>query len=596
MRNLAVFSICINLLMLTVPIYLLQVYDRVLTSSSLNTLFFISLAALLAIAVMSLLDGIRFLYSSKMASQIDASLSEPLLKASLVHSGGAADASRLRDLTTVRTFLEQRNAIVVFDLPFVLIFTALLFFIHPTLGAITLAGVFLLAFIAALQYWFTKKHTISAAMSSSSDMTHASVLAREAPTIRALGMVDAVTSNWGGQHAQGLVHNAHASGINAYMTGISKFIRMILQLAILGLGAFLVLSNQMTAGMIFAASIVSGRALQPIDQLVGSWRMIFDARAAWKRVKQSAAQADLIGDVIAREAPAGLVRVDDLTLAVPDKDGKAKILLAIKNAVFEPGTLTAVVGPSGSGKSTLLRVISGAQEGYRGSVRVDSTALANWDRGFLGSQIGYLAQEVELLPGTIGQNIARFMDDASDAEIINASKAAKVNAVIEALPDGYDTRIHARTPLLSGGQKQLVALARALFRSPPILIMDEPNANLDAYSKDAYKRVLGEARKAGKTLIVATHDPNLYTAADRVLLLEEGHVSDYDAPEQVIGRRKQQRQKTRKAANTESSSTDTKPALRIVGEGSHAADTGNNIRSPFSDYGPGMKPIAKDKS
>ena len=597
-RDLAIFSACINLLMLTMPVYLLQVYDRVLSSSSMDTLIFISLAAGLAILVMSLLEAVRFLYSAKVASRLDDTLAEPVLKVLLAKGDGNGDVGRLRDLATVRSFVEQRTALVLFDVPFALLFIAILFFIHPYIGALTLVGAILLGAFAFLQYLMTKSQAMEAAGASANDLQDATALAREAPTVRALGMVDAVTNIWAERHAGGLVKNIGVSSTSAKLTGISKFIRMLLQIAILGLGAYLVLSNQMTAGMIFASSIVSGRALQPIDQLVGSWRAIFDARNAWGRVAAVAKLADADNDLFTREAPTGRIVVEDLGFVVPGRDKQPKIVLNIRALRFQPGETVAVVGPSGSGKSTLLRILAGAQDGYRGKVLIDGTSLTNWDRSFLGANTGYLPQEVELLPGTIAQNIARFAPDAADEEIIAAARTAKVDKVIEELPKGYDTMISTQAHMLSGGQRQLICLARAFFRSPPILIMDEPNSNLDAVAKEAYKQVVAEARDVSKSVIFATHDPDLYMLADKMCVLENSAVTAFDSPEKIVAKRREERNqmmqrakemaaKMPSKADSESGRTQRTPPLRVVKD-----DTMPTVppRAPSVENGADMVP------
>ena len=559
-RDLAVFSACINLLMLTMPVYLLQVYDRVLSSSSMNTLIFISLAAGLAILVMSLLEAVRYLYSAKVATRLDDALAQPVLKVLMTKGEGSGDIGRLRDLSTVRSFVEQRTALVIFDVPFALLFVAILFFIHPYIGALTLAGAVLLGAFAVLQYLMTKKQAMEAAGAVSNDLQDAAAMTREAPTARALGMVDALTSIWAERHAEGLLKNIQVSSTSAKLTGISKFIRMLLQIAILGLGAYLVLTNQMTAGMIFASSIVSGRALQPIDQLVGSWRSIFDARGAWDRVSNVAKLAEAEAEITARDAPVGEVTIEDLGFVVPGRDKQPKVVLNIRRLRFQPGETVALVGPSGTGKSTLLRILAGAQDGYRGKVRIDGTSLVNWDRNFLGANIGYLPQEVELLPGTVAQNIARFAPDAGDEEVIAAAKMAKVDRIIEELPMGYDTMISTQAHALSGGQRQLICLARAFFRSPAILIMDEPNSNLDQMGKEAYKRVVAEARAASKTVIFATHDPDLYMLADKMCVLENSTVTAFDKPESVIAKRREEQsqmaQRAKAAAEVPNESAD----------------------------------------
>ncbi|MEO1748034.1 MAG: ATP-binding cassette domain-containing protein, partial [Pseudomonadota bacterium] len=294
--------------------------------------------------------------------------------------------------------------------------------------------------------------------------------------------------------------------------------------------------------------------------------------------------ADAEPEVIARAAPQGDITIEDLGFVVPGRDKQPKVVLNIRRLRFQPGETVALVGPSGTGKSTLLRIIAGAQDGYRGKVNIDGTSLVNWDRSFLGANIGYLPQEVELLPGTIAQNIARFAPDAADEEIIAAAKMAKVDRIIEELPMGYDTMISTQAHALSGGQRQLICLARAFFRSPPILIMDEPNSNLDQMGKEAYKRVVAEARAASKTVIFATHDPDLYMQADKMCVLENSTVTAFDKPESIIAKRREEQnqmaQRAKAAAAVARESSDEKvreeqadkPSLRVVADQNPSAN------------------------
>lgn len=593
-RDLAVFSLCINILMLTLPLYMLQVYDRVLSSSSLDTLVFISILAAGALIIMGLLEALRTFYASRLANRIDLSLAKPLLRAGIMRSDTGGDVSQLRDLHLVRSFLLNKTAFVIFDLPFAPLFILVLFFIHPWIGWLTAVGVVLMLLITLANQRAVGAHAREAALNTMTGMAGASVMVRNGQSLRALGMLNTVIDQWADDTHKGVEANSQAARINSIYGGISKTLRMVIQMAVLGLGAWLVLNQRMTPGMIFASTIISGRALQPFDQAIASWRTIIDARAAWKRVQMMAAEGMRVAPSTDRVAPIGHIRTEQLGLHVRAKDNSAKIILNNINVVIPAGKTVGVIGPSGAGKSTLLRILARAQENYTGSVRVDETALANWDPEFYGKHIGYVEQSVDLLPGTIGQNIARFDPDAADADIIAAAKLAMVHHIIEKLDDSYQTVIRPGAQELSGGQRQQVALARAFYGDPKILILDEPNASLDEAGRQAFARAVNSAKNQGVTLLIATHGRELLPLIDLLLFMENGRVTLYDERDVVL--RKLEEAAAKRAVNAPQNQKSS-ANLRVVEPSNEVAQGQKPAKkSPFADYGAGMKPLKNDGS
>ncbi|MER9331728.1 type I secretion system permease/ATPase [Mesorhizobium sp. M0152] len=531
--DVGVFSSLLNVLLLVIPLYLLQVYDRILPSSSVETLVYLSAIAVLALAFLGLLDAVRAVYTQRVAATVDRQLGARTFAASLVprHAGGL---SPLRDLATVCAFIRSRGVAVLFDLPFAPLFLALLYLIHPVLFWVTLGGALLLVgLVVANQLAIGRNDALSSERSAVASLAE-QAFARNAETLRAMGMVQNAARVWGRHVAEALALHDRSSTANAIFSGTSRALRMMLQLAILGVGAWLVLGGKMTAGMIFASSLVSSRALQPLDQLIGSWRQIVDARRSWKRLEKAlSAQPDEVRK-LTLPAPTGAISVQDLFFMAPNAaPGSAPILKRLNFAVGA-GEAVAIVGPSGAGKSTLARLLVGAVQPTGGSIRIDDADLRTWDDDQLGRQIGYLAQEVELFPGSIAENVARFDPEADDAAIVEAARRAEAHQLILAQRDGYQTMIGPSDRTLSGGERQRIGLARAFYGNPRILVLDEPSTHLDGSGEAALEAVLAAARAAGVTAIVITHRPSIAEACDRVMLLRGGVIEAFGASSEVL--------------------------------------------------------------
>jgi ATP-binding cassette subfamily C protein len=442
--------------------------------------------------------------------------------------------SPLRDLASVCAFIRSRGVAVLFDLPFAPVFLALLYLIHPVLFWVTVAGAaLLLLLVVANQLAIGRNDALSAERSALASQAE-QAFARNAETLRAMGMVENAARVWGRHVAAALTLHDRSSSANAIFSGASRALRKLKQQAILGVGAWLVLKGQMTAGMIFASSLVSSRALQPLDQLIGAWRQIADARRAWKRLETALAARPAEARKLILPDPAGAISVQDVFFMAPNAQPGTEPILKRLNFQIGAGEALAIVGPSGAGKSTLARLLVGAARPTGGAVRIDGADLRTWDENQLGKHVGYLAQVVELFPGSIAQNVARFDPDADDAAIIEAAGRAEAHELILAQRDGYQTLIGPSDRTLSGGERQRIGLARAFYGSPRILVLDEPSTHLDGTGEAALEAVLAAAKAAGVTMVVITHRPSIAASCDRVMLLRGGAIEAFGPSSEVL--------------------------------------------------------------
>lgn len=546
------FSAAMNTLVLILPLYMLQVYDRVLPAANLDTLAYLSLLALSSLLLFGVLEVVRSVYASQLAARLDVSLgASSFLAAMSGPRAGLGDVQALRDLATLRGFIASRTIFFLFDLPFGPIFVGLLYFVHPLLFLVTVIGAVLMVAIAVLNQIASSRPSKEAADNLSASMNSAQAFARNFETVRALGMVSNAIEFWGIRFSDSLHASDGLARINAFYGGVSRTTRSVLQIAILGVGAYLVLHNEMTAGMIFASSMISARALQPLDQIVGSWRQITDANLAWKRLSVSQSGPDKQENP-ALPSPAGVLSADQIVYHLPGSADGAMPL--IKRVTFEvpAGQTVAIVGPSQAGKSTLARLIVGAIQPRSGAIRLDGGDIRNWDPEELGRHIGYLPQDVELFPGTIAQNIARFEPDASDEKLVQAARMAQVHELIMGQRNGYSTVIGPAGVRLSGGERQRIGLARAFYGDPKILVLDEPNANLDSDGEAALERAIIQARSRKTTVLVITHRPSLASKCDRILMLLNGQVEIYGLTKDVLDELAQRRARAAAAAAAQS--------------------------------------------
>lgn len=540
--DLGLFSTVVNVLALTSPLFLIQVYDRVLPSSSIETLVYLTIIAFLAFAFLGLLDVIRTIYAVRMAAKLDSELGATAF-ANVVTATGRepGDIQPLRDLATVRGFVASRGTPVLFDLPFSPVFAALLYLLHPLLFLMTTIGAIVILLLVFLNQSMNKKASQFAQERITSANLTAQMFSRNAETVRAMGMTNDVGEVWGRQFAAATAAADRSLVVNAIFGGISRSIRMILQMAILAVGATLVLKGQMTAGMIFASSILSGRALQPLDQLVGIWKQAMDARSAWSRFEKVIEAGNADSRKVLLPNPAGNIAVRDLLYVSPDAGADPEAILKRLNFTIAAGESVAVVGPSRAGKSTLARLLTGAVAPTAGSITIDGADLRTWDATQLGSLIGYLAQDVQLLPGTIAANISRFEPDAADEAVVAAARAAHANDLILSQTKGYQTVIGPGSNNLSGGERQRIGLARAFYGSPRLLVLDEPNANLDSEGEAALGRALRDAKARGVTVVIVTHRISIATTCDRILVMKNGRIDDFGPTDEVARRAQSER-------------------------------------------------------
>lgn len=540
--DLGLFSTVVNVLALTSPLFLIQVYDRVLPSSSIETLVYLTIIAFLAFAFLGLLDVIRTIYAVRMAAKLDSELGATAF-ANVVTATGRepGDIQPLRDLATIRGFVASRGTPVLFDLPFSPVFAALLYLLHPLLFLMTTIGGIVILLLVFLNQSMNKKASQFAQERITSANLTAQMFSRNAETVRAMGMTNNVGEVWGRQFAAATAAADGSLVVNAIFGGISRSIRMILQMAILAVGATLVLKGQMTAGMIFASSILSGRALQPLDQLVGIWKQAMDARSAWSRFEKVIEAGSVDSRKLLLPNPAGDIAVRDLLYVSPDAGADPEPILKRLNFTIAAGESVAVVGPSRAGKSTLARLLTGAVAPTAGSITIDGADLRTWDAAQLGGLIGYLSQDVQLLPGTIAANISRFEPDAADEAVVAAARAAHANDLILSQAKGYQTPIGPGSNNLSGGERQRIGLARAFYGSPRLLVLDEPNANLDSEGEAALGRALRDAKARGVTVIIVTHRISIATTCDRILVMKNGRIDDFGPTDEVARRAQSER-------------------------------------------------------
>ena len=537
-RELAVvglFSVVVNLLMLTLPLYLFQLSDRVLTSRSLDTLLMLTVLALGFIGVLSLLDILRRQILGRLATRMDVMLGGPVLS-SIVNNARAGEGGNvvaLRSLQQVRNFISSPVMLMLIDGPLAPIYFAVVFLIHRDLGVIAvLAGCMLLA-TALLNQRATAEPFGRASQHAARADAAAESLARNSQVINAMGMLNESILHWGRQQAQALTVQGAALDRNFWISGASKFARLVTQIVMLGWGAYLALHGEITGGMMIAASIIAGRGLQPLEGMIEGWRSLVQARAGYARVRTALETLQKEKPKLLLPRPKGRLTAERILYLPP---GSKEPVLNGVAFELQPGESLAIVGPSGSGKSTLARILVGCLVPTAGKVRLDGTELRNWDRRQFGEYTGYLPQEVELFPGTIKQNICRMRDDLADSHIYEAATFAGIHGMVSELPNGYETMLDRGGAPLSGGQKQRIALARAFLGEPSLVVLDEPNSNLDAVGEQALSETLACAKRNRVTVVVVTLRPALLSCVDKVLILRAGRAEAFGPPDQVLHR------------------------------------------------------------
>jgi PrtD family type I secretion system ABC transporter len=527
------FSFFQNLLMLTLPLYMLQIYDRVLVSRSIDTLIMLTIVAVGLLAVGGGLDALRGRVLLRLGNRIDDALDRRTFAAlheRRLDGSDKAGTQPLRDLDTLRTYLSGSGVTTFFDAPWTPLFIGLIFVLHPWLGALALAGALLLFSLALLSELLTRRPVRAAARASSSSANFAEASLRNAELTAALGMIGPLYGRWSGQRRDALIAQATAGDRSTTLGALAKFIRQLLQVGMLGLGAYLAVGQEITPGMMIAGSIIMGRALAPVEASIGAWRNFVAARDARGRLTDFLDQVPRAAAGLALPAPNGHLKVEALYGAPP---AARKPLL--RNLSFEvpPGRILGIIGPSAAGKSTLARLLVGVWRPGSGAVRLDGADIAGWERHQLGPYIGYLPQDVELFDGTVAENIARLGPDDA-AGVVRAAQAARAHEMILRLPDGYDTVIGEGGGALSGGQRQRIGLARALYGDPRLIVLDEPNANLDNAGEIALRDALAQLRAEDRAVVVITHRPTLLAVTDDLMMLKDGAIETYGPRPDVL--------------------------------------------------------------
>ncbi len=528
-----VFSFFLNLLAFVGPLYMLQVYDRVLASRSSLTLIVITGLAVVLLAVYGALEVLRSRLLVRTGVIFDDVLSGPVLQTAFrgyVRRPGAAYSQAPRDVDAMREFVTGAGILAFCDAPWVPVFIAVCFMMHFWVGVVALVGALVIFVLAVANEIATRKPLREASGVSVAANQYVSSSLRNAETVQAMGMADAILRRYSDLHLKTLALQARASDRAGLIIGSFKAVRQVLQVAILGVGAYLVIVGQMSAGLMIAASIIMGRALAPVEGAVGQWKQFVAARAAYARTKQLLSSMPVLADNMSLPPPKGDVSVERLVSAPP-----GSTIATLKGVSFNvrAGEVIAVIGASGAGKSSLARALVGVWQPSSGTVRLDGAELSHWIPEELGPYIGYLPQEVELFAGTIAENIARF-GDVEATKVVEAAKIAGAHEMILKLPDGYSTRVGEGGRSLSGGQRQRVALARALYGDPRLIVLDEPNSSLDQEGEKALSDAILQAKAAGRTVIVISHRMSLLSIVDRVLVLVDGAVAAYDRPDLVL--------------------------------------------------------------
>jgi ATP-binding cassette subfamily C exporter for protease/lipase len=532
----AAFSFFSNVLYLAMPLYTFQIYGRVLTSHSQATLWTLTAVTLFTFFVSSAIDDYRARILVNYGVIIDQRVSGRLFSGlfeAAVRGDPTARSQALRDLDQFRQTLTGVGAAAFFDLPWMPIFLIVLFIIDPLVGTVTTAGAILLVFLALAQARASRpplKEANDAALKSYS-FTEAAL--RNGEVVRAMGMLPTLGRAWAAHRAIAIEQGALASEKNNMFTDIIKAVRMGIQVLIVGIGAYLIIKGEIHTGMLFANMILASRALQPIERIVGAWEPLNNMVRAHERLNKMLANVVPPSASTSLPRPLGKLSVEALNFAPP---GAQKLVLSNISFAMEPGEVLGVIGPSGAGKSTLARLLVGIWKPINGAVRLDGADVFTWDRADFGRHIGYLPQDTELFAGTIRNNIARFRDDVTDEEVVRAAQMAGVHELVLRMPKGYDTEVGEGGVILSAGQRQRVGLARAMLGDPAFIVLDEPNASLDAEGEEALVKAIDVMKANKATVVIISHKPGVFRAADRMLVLRDGRVELFGPRDQVMAR------------------------------------------------------------
>jgi ATP-binding cassette subfamily C protein len=527
------FSLFINVLVFVGPLYMLQVYDRVITSRSEATLIALTLIATFLLIIYAALERVRSALLVRLGILFDTEARSELFERAIrgvLKQPGKAHHQALRDLDTIREFLTGAGLISFCDIPWTPIFIAGAFLFHPWFGYLGITAAALIFIITVLNELLTRSQLKQANSGAAIAGARVSTTFRNGGVLLAMGMWRPLRDLWLGNQKDVLALQATASDRAGFLVALAKFLRSFMQVASLGIGGYLVLQQEISPGSMVAASIIIGRALAPVEMVVSQWKTFLAARSAYERISSLLA---IVPDEPAKRmklpAPAGMLTLQNVVVTPPASD---RATIRGVTLSVEAGTIIGIVGPSAAGKSTLARAIVGVWPAL-GTIRIDGSELSHWDREDLGKHIGYLPQDVELFSGTVAENICRFTS-ANEAEIIYAANLAGLHGMIQSLPSGYNTQIGEAGLALSGGQRQRIGLARALFGLPALIVLDEPNASLDAEGEAALLGAIQQLKLLKRTVILVTHKMNILSAVDQILVLNQGEAQAFGEREEIL--------------------------------------------------------------
>ena len=529
-----IFSFFANMLMLTGPLYMLQVYDRVLGSRSVETLVALSLLVAFLYGVMGILDYARGRIMARVGARFQSRLDRRVFDAMVRRSAVSRDASAqtgLADLEAVQRLIASPVLMAAFDAPWTPLFLAGIMLFHPWLGMLAMAGGAVLILITLFNQLLSRKPVLEANVAAHRATLMSDEIRNEAEMIQSMGMRDAAFERWQAGRDTSLEKSVTASDVSGSFTAMTKTLRLFLQSAMLGLGAYLVLLNEITPGAMIAGSILLGRALAPIELAIGQWAAVQRALKGWNSLAELLEKVPPEFERTALPKPKAKLDVQSVTVVPP---GDTRASLRTMTFKVEPGQAVGIIGPSGCGKSTLARALTGVWRPAGGTIRLDGASLEQYEPDVLGRHIGYLPQRVQLFDGTIAQNIARLSKDPDAEKVVSAAKKAAAHEMIINLPDGYDTRVTAGGGRLSGGQMQRIALARAMYDDPAILILDEPNSNLDNEGSVALNQAIRTLKEEGRSVLIMAHRPAAIQECDMLLVIESGARAAFGPKDKVM--------------------------------------------------------------
>ena len=528
----AIFSLAINVLMLATPIYMLQVYDRVLTTGRVETLVMLTLIVTIALVVMCALEALRTSITIRVGCWLNEQLGPAYLACAVRGrlQGDLSGAEPLRDISQIQNFIATQGLTAFFDAPWVPIFVALIWILHPMLGVVAVSSAVVLFLLSIVNEVATRKANQTANRKQIEATLLADATIRNAEIVQAMHILPAMTDRWAAVNGTVIDGLRRSGDVGGLVLATTKFVRFFVQVAILGVGAWLVVNSQLTAGAMIAGSILLGRALAPVELAISVWRNFTAARFSYDRLKKTISDYPAPLKRTRLPAPKGTVVVDAISYLTPNT---AQLILSQVSCAVEPGEALAIIGPSGAGKSTLCRLMVGLAIPNVGEIRLDGSPVHHWDPAQFGRHVGFLPQDVELFAGSVRDNIAR-MQVVDDEAVVKAATLACAHEMIQHFPQGYDTWIGDGGVRLSGGQRQRVGLARAVFGTPRFIVLDEPNANLDQAGEAALSEAIFELKLAGVALVIVGHRPSTLSAVDKILLLKEGRVAMFGQRDHVL--------------------------------------------------------------